>query len=635
MRLVKLLSSVVTERSTPKSVLLEISAKLKASLVAKFKEQTTDSLDTIGKYIDEFENYKSGLPVDKRDLTKFNYNELKKIIDTKKFQKKEKDLVTVFKTKEKGLDRVDLAKTIRKFLEIQSKYPKTKEKDPSTLNFLEFSKLVNQVHTKYIEEILTDKFKKENATITDEILDYYVSTYINDFDELYTQMPSPLQLSFSDFEHYIDGLNKGLENAGKSSRDDIEIVHDDEDNKLTIFQPKTRDQCIRLKNGRSWCTSREGGSNLFYNYRLDNRRTLYYVIDEDKEYSDVNFAVVILVDPDGDMSLADGTNSGRYSGHQNIPWNEIVGKIPKLKNLKDVFKAKPLTGEELDLISQIRNVRVGDNPIEDLGSEDRAELWLEIRSPKLSDIQFKNLTPSLRKKYIALGHDLTAGMIKVSDPDTKAYYINKQIDSIKTKNLSQLSDADIAILNITGSTTFEKNIMKIKEEMKSKFAFDFKDKDSIMIKIPSQKEGKYLALYGFDDLIKNLPEDIKFFDVTCNDKGFEQYDLPSEFCNKFTKLETLVLDNIVSSIPDNINNLRNLTVLNLKSNKSLLSLPSSILKMSNLDMVIVRDAPEGFTLPQGFEEYFDNMGDNFFFRTKFNFDDKEPISNSGDEEPIS
>ena len=116
MRLVKLLSSVVTERSTPKSVLLEISAKLKASLVAKFKEKTTDSLDTIGKYIDEFENYKSGLPVDKRDLTKFNYDELKKIINTKKFQKKEKDLFTIFKNKEKGLDRVDLSKTIRKFL---------------------------------------------------------------------------------------------------------------------------------------------------------------------------------------------------------------------------------------------------------------------------------------------------------------------------------------------------------------------------------------------------------------------------------------------------------------------------------------------------------------------------------------
>jgi len=624
MRLVKLLSSVVTERSTPKSVLLEISAKLKASLVAKFKEKTTDSLDIIGKYIDEFEIYKSGLPVDKRDLTKFNYDELKKIIDTKKFQKKEKDLFTVFKTKEKGLDRVDLAKTIRKFLEIQSKYPKTKEKDPSTLNFLEFSNLVNQIHLKYIKEILMDKYTKETTnpngdrTFTDEILDYYISTYANDFDELYTQMPSPLQLSFTDFEHYIDGLNKGLENMGKSSRDDIELVHDDEDNKLTIFQPKTRDQCIRLKNGRSWCTSREGGSNLFYNYRLDNRRTLYYVIDEDKEYSDINFAVVILVDPDGDMSLADGTNSGRYSGHQNIPWNEIVEKIPKLKNLKDVFKAKPLTGEELDLISQIRNVRVGDNPIQDLGSEDRAELWLEIRSPKLSDAQFENLTPNLRKKYIALGHDLTAGMIKVSDPETKAYYINKQIDSIKTKNLNQLSDADIALLNITGTTTFEKKMMNLKEEMKSKFAVDFGNtKGNVTIKIPAQKEGKYIALYGFDALIKNLPSDIKFFDVTCNEKGYEQYDLPSEFCDRFTQLETLVLDNIVSSIPDNISNLSNLTVLNLKGNKELKTLPSSILKMGNLDMVILRNAPEDFTPPKGFEEYFEDMGDNFFYRTKF------------------
>ena len=90
MRLVKLLSSVVTERSTPKSVLLEISAKLKASLVAKFKEQTTDSIDVIGDYIEEFEKYKNGLPADKRDLSKFNYGELKKNYRYQKIPKKRK-----------------------------------------------------------------------------------------------------------------------------------------------------------------------------------------------------------------------------------------------------------------------------------------------------------------------------------------------------------------------------------------------------------------------------------------------------------------------------------------------------------------------------------------------------------------
>jgi hypothetical protein len=191
MRLVKLLSSVVTERSTPKSVLLEISEKLKASLAAKFKGQTTDSLDIIGNYIEEFEKYKNGLPADKRDLSKFTYGELKKIIDTKKFQKNEKDLFGKFKKKEEKLERVELAKTVRKFLEVQSKFGKVK--DPSNYKFLDFSKLVNQVYPKYIKEILMDRFKKENTAITDDILDYYISSYVDNFDELYPQMPPPTQ----------------------------------------------------------------------------------------------------------------------------------------------------------------------------------------------------------------------------------------------------------------------------------------------------------------------------------------------------------------------------------------------------------------------------------------------------------
>ena len=607
MKLVKVLSTVITERSTPKSVLLEISDKLKKSLITKFSEQTKDTPETIGGYIDEFEKYKNGLPANERDISKYNYANLKKVIDIKKYQKKEKELFTAFKKKEEKLERAELARTVRKFLEIQSKFGKT-TKDPSQYKFLDFSKLVNQVYPKYIKEILMDKFKKENNQITDDILEYYISAYLDNFDELYPQMPPPTQLTFAEFEHYIDGMDKGLLNNEKSSTEDIEIVYD-QDN-LMIFQPKTRDQCIRLKNGRSWCTSREGGSNLFYNYRLDNRRTLYYVIDQDKEYSDLNFACVVLVDPDGDMSLADGSNSGRYSGHQNIPWDEITKKLPKLKNLKDVFKPKPLTEEELELINQIRNTKVGDNPIQDLGSEDRAEMWLEIRSPRLSDTQFENLTPVLRKKYIALGHELSAGMVSVADAETKKYYIGKKIDSIKSKSLNQLSDADIAILNLPGMT-------KLKEDMKTKFATDFQKGDNISIKIPAQKEGKYIALYGFDELINNLSSNVKFFEIICTEKNYPQYNLPTEFCDRFTQLETLVMENIVASIPENISNLRNLTVLNLKGNQQLKTLPSSILQMSNLDMVILRNAPSDFTPPQGFEEYFEDMGDNFFYRTKF------------------
>jgi hypothetical protein len=65
MRLVKLLSSVVSEKSTPKHVLKEISEKLKKTLIDKFQKETQDSSEKIGEYITQFDSYKNGLPVEK------------------------------------------------------------------------------------------------------------------------------------------------------------------------------------------------------------------------------------------------------------------------------------------------------------------------------------------------------------------------------------------------------------------------------------------------------------------------------------------------------------------------------------------------------------------------------------------
>jgi hypothetical protein len=100
MRLVKLLSSVVSEKSTPKHVLKEISEKLKKTLIDKFQKETQDSSEKIGEYITQFDSYKNGLPVEKRDLGKYTYSELKKLIESKKFQKQETELYKYFNKKE-------------------------------------------------------------------------------------------------------------------------------------------------------------------------------------------------------------------------------------------------------------------------------------------------------------------------------------------------------------------------------------------------------------------------------------------------------------------------------------------------------------------------------------------------------
>jgi len=604
MRLVKLLSSVVSEKSTPKHVLKEISEKLKKTLIDKFQKETQDSSEKIGEYITQFDSYKNGLPVEKRDLGKYTYSELKKLIESKKFQKQETELYKSFKKKEEKIENAALKKTVRKFLEIKEKFGKSK--DPSGYKFLDFYKVINQVYPKYLSEILMEKFKKENTNLTDDILEFYIGQYITNFDELYEQMPSPTNLTFNEFEHYIDGMDKGLAGEEKSSTEDIEVVYDK--NNLLIFQPKTRDQCIRLKNGRSWCTSREGGSNLFYNYRLDNKRTLYYVIDQDKDYSDLNFAVVILVDPDGDASLADGSNSGRYSGHQNIPWKEITQKIPKLKGLEDLFKPSPLTSDELETIKKIKSFgrNIGQNPMETFGSEDMVELWLEIETPRLTDEQFGNITPKLRKKYIALGHDLSAGMIRIADAETRKYYIGKKLESIKTKSLSQLSEVDIAILNLPG-------MAKLKEELKSKFATDFVSDNDVVIKIPSQKEGKFIALYGFDELIDKLPETIEALSVINTEKTGQNFSIPLTF-TKFRNLRNLVLSNIITELPENIGDLKNLESILLQDNTELKTLPKSILTLENLEMIVLRRNSPDFQLPEGFEEHFDTVGDGFYYK---------------------
>jgi hypothetical protein len=103
----------------------------------------------------------------------------------------------------------------------------------------------------------------------------------------------PFDPANTDYQRFKKEVLEGKKDASDKTKEDIEDIDLKYDqNNLKIFAPKTKDQCIRLKNGRGWCTSREGSGNMYYNYRLGHERTLYYVIDEDKKYDDLNFDYV-------------------------------------------------------------------------------------------------------------------------------------------------------------------------------------------------------------------------------------------------------------------------------------------------------------------------------------------------------
>jgi hypothetical protein len=583
-----------------KNIILEVSEKVKNQLLAKFKPTTDDSDETILNNIDMFDRYKQGLSVDSRDIMRYSYEDLKNLIQSKETTKGLSDIFTEFKKKEKGIENNNLKRYIKKFLEIQSELPKDKQ-NILKFNFLNLVKLVDDLYPRLFVKKMFGKYSKENPNLTQDQILYYLDSYYENFDLIPFDAKGVDKMSFSELEHLLDGLQGKKEQSDKNKEDLSNINLKYDENGLKIFAPTTKDQCIRLRNGRGWCTSREGSGNMYYNYRLGNERTLYYVIDEDKPFDDVNFATVILVDPSGRMAMADKSNSGTYGGSTNIPFSQIVSKVPKLQGLEYIFEPNPLTQEEKQLINTVKNAKVGDYPMESFNTPQEVEMWLEYNSPKLTDAQYANIIPELKKKYIALGMDLSSNMIKSSEPDVLRYYISKKIDSIKSKGINNLSTEDIALLNTP-------ILKKVKEEFKPKFAKELvsgNEGTKVEIEYPSGNSSKFVALYGFGELFDSLPENMTNFLFNNKSNSEINLDVPASI-SRFKDLQALLLMNCVSSIPENIGDLEKLSFLSLPNNPNLTSLPSSVLNLPSILFVNLTNSNP--TLPEGFEDRFTEEG---------------------------
>ena len=560
------------------NILNEVSQKVKDQLYSKWSSDTSDSPEVIMSYIDSFDKYQNGLPSDKRDITKYSYSNLKSLIDSKQHEKNLKIAFNGFKKRESGIENNQLKKYLKKFFEIQSELP-NKLKDVNDLKFSDVVKLIDKVYDKLLTEKMVKKFSSENKDLSNDIITYYILAYTTNYDLIPFETKGIDKMSFSELEGILDSLEgkKDITDKKKNDFSDIDLRYDQ--NNLKIFAPKDKSQCIRLKNGRGWCTSREGSGNMYYNYRLGHERTLYYVIDEDKDFNDVDFASVILVDPDGRMALADKTNSGRYAGSTNLPWDEIVSKIPKIEDLKHIFKPEPLTRDEKELINLVKYANVGDNPMESFENPQQVEMWLEYHSKQLTDIQYSNLTPDLKKKYIALGMSLSPKMITSSEPEVISYYMSKKIDKLRESSLNGLLADEVALLNIPA-------FKKLKEELKSKFAKELTIGDE-KLRIDSFSQGavgKFIALYGLDDLFESLPTTLNELQIYNKDNSDVIINIP-ESISRFKELKTIFLDNCIESIPDSICNLPKLRFLALTNNQKLTTIPDCISDLPNMYML--------------------------------------------------
>jgi Leucine-rich repeat (LRR) protein len=146
----------------------------------------------------------------------------------------------------------------------------------------------------------------------------------------------------------------------------------------------------------------------------------------------------------------------------------------------------------------------------------------------------------------------------------------------------------------------------LKEYFKPEFAKGLVSSgNKIDISYPNSSSGKYIALYGFEELLQYLPDNITEFGFVNKSSQKLAWDIPASI-GKFKELTMLQLDGIVNTLPDEIGNLSNLFMLVLSNNKNLKSLPPSIGKLDSLVVLNLMGCDKDLfgTLPEDVQKQF-------------------------------
>ena len=157
-------------------------------------------------------------------------------------------------------------------------------------------------------------------------------------------------------------------------------------------------------------------------------------------------------------------------------------------------------------------------------------------------------------------------------------------------------------------------LKELKDYFKPEFAKGLvsKGEKKVNIQIPEGAAGKFIALYGAEEIFDNLPDDIVSMIIE-NKKTNATIKIPPSI-SRFQNLETLMLDNVIDSLPDEVSYCKSLNFLSLPNNKSLKSLPDSIGTMDNLSFVNISGCDPSLRIPESIADKFDDIGNGLYFK---------------------
>jgi hypothetical protein len=118
--------------------------------------------------------------------------------------------------------------------------------------------------------------------------------------------------------------------------------------------------------------------------------------------------------------------------------------------------------------------------------------------------------------------------------------------------------------------------------------------------------GKFIGLYGLDDLIETLPDTLTELQIQNRDKNNIIITIPDSI-SRFKKLQLMILENCIDSITDSICQLTNLRFLSLVNNDKLKTIPECVVDLPNLAFINLKGS-QNIQLPKAMEERAESMG---------------------------
>jgi hypothetical protein len=210
--------------------------------------------------------------------------------------------------------------------------------------------------------------------------------------------------------------------------------------------------------------------------------------------------------------------------------------------------------------------------------------------------------------YIFMANDDKGQVGQVTGLPTERYQIHFPSNQFKSRD-QYSAGGNVPIVEWLNGKWGE-----FKELLKPEFAAGFVKQniggggDKVDIKYPDSATGKFIALYGFDELFNVLPDSIVELNVINTSNEPINLTIP-ESISRFKNIKSILFDNVISELPDSICELKNLYFLALPNNKNLKSIPDCVMtSFPNLVIINLVGSNPNVKIPEKMKDhFFENM----------------------------